>query len=88
VKVEVSRSGGLMGRTVRWAVVLEDLPDDDREAVTALLEQAPAWASGPSRGADRFTWRVRTTEVDVSFGDPPPDPASRLVELVRSHGED
>lgn len=42
---------------------------------------------GSSRGADRFQWRLQTSgfpqDVDLVFNEPVPEPARRLVDVVR-----
>ena len=86
MRVEVVRSGGFAGRVLRWEVDLDALPADRAAELRALLAEAPGWSAPPTSVADGFSWRVRTDgpEPDVAFGEPGPEPAQRLVDLVRS----
>lgn len=91
MRVEVERTGGFAGRVVRWSVDVADLPPPAGEEVVALLASARSWGDGadpePGTGADRFRWRLLTSgfpeDVDLVFGEPAPEPARRLVDLVR-----
>lgn len=51
MRVQVERSGGFAGRTVRWAVDTDDLPPAAGEELRALVAAAPAWAGGSAGGA-------------------------------------
>lgn len=85
MRVEVVRSGGFAGRVLRWEVDLDALPADTADEVRALLDEAPQW--GEHAGVpDGFRWRVMSDGpgLDVAFGEPGPEPAQRLVDLVRS----
>ena len=98
MRLDVERTGGFAGRTVRWSVDLDALDPDRRAEVHDLLAQADGWAS--SAGPDRFSYRVVTSPapdqpapeqpatarfgLDVRFADPLPEAARRLVELVRA----
>ncbi len=74
MRVQVERSGGFAGRTVRWAVDTDDLPPAAGEELRALVAAAPAWAGGSAGGgggpaagaaagaADRFGYRLRATD--------------------------
>lgn len=72
MRVQVERSGGFAGRTVRWAVDTDDLPTAAGEELRALVAAAPAWAGGAAAsgsaagsaagGADRFGYRLRATD--------------------------
>lgn len=89
MRLEVERSGGFTGRTVRWALDVDGLDQDGQAEVHELLAQAPAWPGGS--GADRFSYRLTTADVDaepldVRFGEPLPEPAQRLLSVVRSAG--
>jgi hypothetical protein len=90
MRVEVVRSGGFAGRVLHWAVDLEDLPADTASELRGLLAEAPHWAGHDGHRAgppDGFRWRVVTDDhVDLAFAEPAPEPAQRLVELVRSEG--
>lgn len=81
--IEVVRSGGFAGRVVRWEVCLDRVPPDTASELSGLVQQAPSWQADGG-GGDRFQWRVHTsTSVDVAFPDPAPEPARRLIALVR-----
>ena len=86
MRVEVVRSGGFAGRVLRWEVDLDALPADTADEVRALLDEAPQWGEQGPGVADGFRWRVLsdTPGLDVAFGEPGPEPAQRLVDLVRS----
>ncbi len=94
VRVEVVRSGGFAGRVLRWSVVVEELPDGVASEVRSLLDQAPTWpAPAPAAPSDGFRWQVRTDapgldapRLDVALPEPPPEPAQRLLDLVREGG--
>ena len=94
VRVEVVRSGGFAGRVLRWEVELDALPAETAQEVRSLLDEAPRWAdpAGEQSGGrpgpgvpDGFRWRVLSDGpgLDVAFGEPGPEPAQRLVDLVR-----
>ena len=85
MRVEVVRSGGFAGRVLRWQVDLEALPADTAEELRALLDEAPQWGEQAAGGPDGFRWRVLSDApgLDVAFGEPGPEPAQRLVDLVR-----
>ena len=98
--VELERTGGLVGRTVRWSVDVDALPAPERAEVQDLLAQASGWSgeapggaspvpAGARPGADRFRYRLRASApdaepLDVRFAEPLPEPAQRLVALVRT----
>ena len=88
MRVEVVRSGGFAGRVLRWEVDLEALPADAAAELRALLDTAPQWAPPEVSVPDGFSWRVVTDGPgpDLAFGEPGPEPAQRLVDLVRSSG--
>lgn len=105
MQLEVERSGGFAGRTVRWSLDVDALEPEQQAEVRDLLQQAPGWAG--STGPDRFSYRLVTSPgpppgsaaavrpapqpgdvadragVDVRFADPLPEPARRLLEVVR-----
>lgn len=98
MELEVERSGGITGRTVRWSLDLETLAPEQRAEVQALLTQADGWAAGGA-GADRFSYRLLTRPggdpaspqhqplqpaLDVRVAEPLPDAARRLLEVVRA----
>lgn len=87
MRLELERSGGLAGRTVRWSLDTDTLPREEAAAVAALAAQADAWAGPPAPGNDRFAYRLRilggTTPVDVSFGEPGPAAARPLLDRLR-----
>lgn len=88
MRVEVVRSGGFAGRVLRWAVDLDQLPVETAAELRTLLDEAPGWSGPPARAvADGFRWRVVSDEplpgLDLAFGEPAPEPAQRLVDLVR-----
>ncbi len=87
MRLEVERTGGFAGRTLRWSLDVDELDADSRAEVHDLLAQAPEWGSGA--GADRFSYRLVADvagpeQVEVRFGEPLPEPAQRLLTLVRS----
>ncbi len=87
MRLEVERTGGFAGRTVRWALDVDDLDPDVQAEVHQLLTEAPGWPA--SSGADRFSYRLTTTSagadaLDMRFGEPLPEPARRLLSVVRS----
>lgn len=84
--LELERTGGLVGRTVRWSLDVDALAAPLRAEVEDLLAQAPGWSGGG--GADRFSYRLRAQPpdaepLDVRFAEPLPEPAQRLIALVR-----
>ena len=98
MQLQVERSGGFAGRTVRWSLDVDALEPERQAEVHELLEQAPAW--GGSSGPDRFSYRVSVAGAgsapgsgapgpaaagpfDVRFAEPLPEPARRLLEVVR-----
>ncbi|MEP6697736.1 MAG: protealysin inhibitor emfourin [Pseudonocardiales bacterium] len=87
MKVELERSGGFAGRTMRWTLDTEALPHDEAAAIARLAAQAPGWAGAPAPGNDRFAYRLRivdgATPVDVTFGEPEPAAARPLLERLR-----
>jgi len=91
MRVELERSGGLVGRTVRWELETEDLPPGEAREVQAMVIGAQSWAGPPAPGADRFHYRLKVLggepPVDVSFGEPGPASAQPLLErLTRTGG--
>lgn len=95
MQLDVERSGGFAGRTVRWSLDVDALEPERRAEVHELLEQAPAW--GGSSGPDRFSYRVSVAgaggsagaepglvaPLDVRFAEPLAEPARRLLAVVR-----
>lgn len=79
------RSGGVAGRVLRWEVDLDAVAGETADELRALLDQAPAWQDGAAALPDGLRWRVLSEGpgLDVAFGDPGPEPAQRLVDLVR-----
>ena len=95
LRVELERSGGLMGRTVRRLLDTADLPASTSaelrtraEAVRALDVPAP----GPPTGADRFIYRVTiredAAERTVTAADPVPERLAPLIRLVLAEGRE
>ena len=93
LRVELERSGGLAGRTVRRVLDTADLPasasDELRtqvQAVRALDSQPPV----PPTGADRFTYRVTIREDagehSVTVADPVPELLTPLIRLLLAEG--
>lgn len=87
MRVEVERSGGFAGRTVRWSLDVDALDPAGRAEVDGLLAQAAGWA-GPG-GADRFCYRLSADPpgappLQVRFGEPLAAAARRLLEVVRA----
>ncbi|MEL0625737.1 protealysin inhibitor emfourin [Salinibacterium amurskyense] len=58
MKVQVWRSGGLLGRRVEWAVVVDEQPDPDQWYV--LISEIP-WNEHPAESTmpDRYTYEIR-----------------------------
>ncbi|HEU0103181.1 MAG TPA: protealysin inhibitor emfourin [Mycobacteriales bacterium] len=56
MRLDVERSGGVAGRTVRWSLDVDALDPDRQAEVHDLLSQAAGWP-GPA-GPDRFCYRV------------------------------
>jgi hypothetical protein len=87
VRVELERSGGYAGRTVRWSLDTDTLPREEAAALADLAAQAPSWAGPPSPGADRFAYRLRVLgdgePVEVCFGEPGPPAARALIDRLR-----
>lgn len=80
------RSGGVAGRVLRWELDLDAVAGDTAAELRALLDQAPAWQDEAAPVPDGLRWRVLSDGpgLDVAFGDPGPEPAQRLVDLVRT----
>jgi hypothetical protein len=87
VRLELERSGGLAGRTVRWSLDTDTLPGEEAAAVASLAADAATWARPPAPGADRFVYRLRVhgaaAPVEVSFGEPGPAAARPLLDRLR-----
>ncbi len=87
MRIELERSGGFIGRTVRWTLDTETLPPADAAEVIRLASSAQEWAGPPAAGADRFHYRLRITggdePLEVSFGEPGPAAAQPLLRRVR-----
>lgn len=91
MRVELERSGGFVGRTVRWELDTDDLPSADAAEVNAMLAGADSWAGPPAPGADRFHYRLKIQggerPIDVSFGEPGPAAARPLLDrLTQAEG--
>lgn len=88
MRVELERSGGFVGRTVRWQLDTADLPPGEAEEVQALLTGAESWTGPPAPGADRFLYRLKVLDaerpIDVSFGEPGPAAAQPLLDRLTS----
>ncbi|TQK19071.1 hypothetical protein FBY40_1562 [Microbacterium sp. SLBN-154] len=89
VVVLVERTGGVTGIPRRWRAEVEG---DDASSWLPLIDACP-WdvAPRPTRGADRFRWRVHATshgaDREAEFGDADLEgPWQTLVERVREHG--
>ncbi|MBH0052989.1 hypothetical protein I6E74_02250 [Salinibacterium sp. SWN139] len=57
MKVQVWRSGGLLGRRVEWAVVVDEQPDPDQWYL--LISEIP-WNEHPTENTmpDRYTYEI------------------------------
>ncbi len=91
MRVELERTGGFTGRTLRWELDTADLAPAEVAELSAMLDGAQSWAGPPAPGADRFHYRLRVRggerPVDVSFGEPGPAAARPLLErLTRTGG--
>ncbi len=91
VRLDVERTGGFAGRTVRWSLDVDGLDDGARAEVDELLALAPSWpaASRP----DGFSYRLVTAvpgagQQEVRFAEPLTPQARRLLEVVRSATRD
>lgn len=89
VVIIVERTGGITGIPRRWRAEAEG---DDASSWIPLIDACP-WdgARRPTRGADRFRWRVHATahgaDREAEFGDAELEGAwQTLVERVREHG--
>lgn len=90
--MQLERSGGFAGRTTTWSVDVDALDPDGRAELQSLVAGADDWAGLPAHGADRFSYRLLTSDegtapgagADVRFGEPLSPQAQRLLSLVRS----
>lgn len=87
MRIELERTGGFAGRTVRWSLDTDELEPAEAQRIDALVTEAQSWAAPPAEGADRFFYRLRLLgdeePVEVTFGDPTPDAARPLLALLR-----
>lgn len=90
MRVELERTGGFAGRTVRWELDTADLPQAEAAELSAMLDGAQSWAGPAAPGADRFHYRlwVRGGErpIEVSFGEPGPAAARPLLDRLTGTG--
>lgn len=91
MRVELERSGGVAGRTLRWSLDTEQLAPEAAREIDALVADADSWERPPAAGADRFQYRLRVLReqgrpVDVTFGEPAPAAARPLIERLRRTG--
>lgn len=88
MRLELERSGGFAGRTVRWSLDTGTLPSEEAAAVADLAAHAASWGGPPAPGSDRFAYRLRVLDgpspVDVSFGEPGPPAARPLLDRLRA----
>jgi hypothetical protein len=90
VRVELERSGGFAGRTIRRGLDTADLPSDAADQLRSLARAAEAMAGGPAggpgRGADRFTYRLQVTrgahETTLDVAEPVPESLRPLIALL------
>ena len=61
--LEVERSGGFGGLTVRASVPVAELESPERAAIEQRLGRAPSAPSGPDRFVYRFRMHGRETDV-------------------------
>jgi hypothetical protein len=95
LRVELERTGGLAGRTVRRLLDTADLPastsDELRTRVEAVRALDPP-ARVPPTGADRFTYRVTIRgdagEHGITVADPVPERLAPLIRLLLAEGRE
>ncbi|MDQ6874430.1 MAG: hypothetical protein M3042_05110 [Actinomycetota bacterium] len=87
MRLELSRTGGFAGRTVRWTLDTDELAADEAARIDALVAGARSWGGPPAEGADRFHYllRISGTEdpIEVDFGEPGPPAAQPLLDRLR-----
>jgi hypothetical protein len=92
--VELERSGGLAGRTVRRTLDTADLPANTsaelRTRVEAVRERDVLVPGPGPTGADRFTYRLTiredAEERTVTTSDPVPERLGPLIRLLLAQG--
>jgi hypothetical protein len=69
--VEVSRTGGFAGMTLRGRIDLDRLPGDQLSAWQSALTEGLVASESRTPAPDRFVYRVRNQRsgIDVSVGD-------------------
>lgn len=83
MKVQVWRSGGLLGRRVEWAVVVDDQPDPDQWYL--LIAEIP-WNDHPAENTmpDRYTYEIHCEPHEVVIPEQQlVGPWRELVDRVR-----
>ena len=100
LRLEVARSGGFAGITLRAPVDGAALPVEDRKALERLIERPPAPPSRPARpgatrpGADRFQYHLSVTaggeerSVTIDERDLSPEQRRLLDRLLTRRGGD
>ena len=93
LRVELERTGGFAGRTLRRLLDTADLPAPTAAELRRRVEAVRAAGSpepAPAQGADRFTYRVTiredAEEHTVTAVDPVPEPIGALVGLLLRDG--
>lgn len=84
MKVLVWRSGGLLGRSVEWDVVVDEQPDSDQWYL--LIAELP-WDECPAVSAtpDRYNYRIRCDPHEVVIPEQQlTGPWRELVDRVRN----
>ena len=76
--IHFERSGGFMGTRIEATINTEDLPPEEAQKVTSLIEEAsffdlPSAIASPTPGADQFQYRVTVESEErkhtVEIGD-------------------
>lgn len=98
MKIRLERSGGFAGMTRTVEVDVDSLSEDERSAVTALVQNADFFALPPSvsstvpAGADRFNYRItvesaqgaHTVEATEASA---PDSLAPLIDWLNRNGQ-
>ena len=83
MKVQVWRSGGLLGRRVEWAVVVDEQPDPDQWYL--LISELP-WNEHPTENTmpDRYTYEIHCEPHEAVIAEQQlVGPWRELVDRVR-----
>jgi hypothetical protein len=91
VTVNVARSGGHLGRTVRWEALAA--PDSPVHAAAAAVAALDVPHRSPPRHPDAYSYTVTITADDVEllaarFRDPIPDELDTLLATLAAHHGD